>query len=340
MKKFKIEDRYAFAPQMQDYDALGGSQVWLPYLMLFHKPYSQFPSVTTDATGMRSTVDSLGEVINFSDIRDKEELSVILGGSTVFGVGVTADKYTIPSYLNRVTKQKWLNFGGRAFNSTQELLLLILQMPKKINNIVVLSGANNITISFLSKTSSPCWGAFYDQEIFLKTMETPVGGYIGVRKSLAIFFGELCKFFNGGGANDSFGDNFELNYKNILKCFQRDLVALRLLGAGMGAPVYFAMQPVVTWIDKDLSEEEVRIFEILDNLPGNVWTVLQNEFSSVRNRYFMDVERICRSEGIPFYNMNLDSDFAKNEWLFVDRVHMNDRGNALAATILKRVFKL
>lgn len=335
-----MEDRYAFAPQMQDYDALGGNQVWIPYLMLFTKPNSQFPSVTTDAAGIRSTIDILGSVINIADINDKEELSVIMGGSAVFGVGATADKFTIPSNLNQITKQKWLNFGGRAFNSTQELLLLILQMPKKINKIVVMSGVNNITISFLSKNPSSFWAPFYDQEIFLKTMEAPAFGHLGVRKSFAIFLREFYKFFKSGDSYSSYGDNFEINYSNTLKHFQRDLAALKIIGAGMGVPVYFALQPVVTWIEKELSEEEVRIFEILDNLPGSNWIILQNELRSVRNRYFMDLDQICRAEGVPFYNMNLDGEFAKNEWLFVDRVHMNDRGNMLAATILKRVFNL
>lgn len=335
-----MEDRYAFAPQMQDYDALGGNQVWVPYLMLFTQPNSQFPSVTTDAAGIRSTIDTLGSVINIADINDKEELSVIMGGSAVFGVGATADKFTIPSNLNQITKQKWLNFGGRAFNSTQELLLLILQMPKKINKIVVMSGVNNIIISFLSTNPSPFWAPFYDQEIFLKTMETPAFGHLGVRKSFAIFLREFYKFFKGVDSNKSYCDNFEINYSNTLRQFQRDLAALRILGAGMRAPVYFALQPVVTWIEKELSKEEVRIFEILDNLPGSSWMILQNELRSVRNRYFMDLDRICRAEGVPFYNMNLDGEFAKNEWLFVDRVHMNDRGNMLAASTLKRVFNL
>jgi hypothetical protein len=126
---------------MRDYDELGMRQEWVPHLMYFHPRNVALKSVTTDEFGFRNTTGA----------KPGAPTALLVGGSSVFGIGATSDAMTIPSLLNTATKYSWLNFGGRAFNSTQEAILVHLSNTKKIEGpIVVMSGANNLTRSLMS----------------------------------------------------------------------------------------------------------------------------------------------------------------------------------------------
>ena len=134
--------------------------------------------------------------------------------------------------------------------------------------------------------------------------------------------------------------DFDDDYQNILTCFRRDLYVCKLLAEGSGSQFYFALQPFATWVEKTFSPEEKNIFAMLDNIQSGNWQVVLNNLSTLRDQYFDDIARICAEEDVPYYNLNLDSAFCCEEWLFIDRVHLTDRGHALAAEIIKREFNL
>jgi hypothetical protein len=92
-------------------------------------------------------------------------------------------------------------------------------------------------------------------------------------------------------------------------------------------------------LDKQLTPEEMELFGILDSESG-VWKVLANKILDVKARYFADVAQICDSLSVPHFNLNMSTEFNASEWLFVDRVHLTDRGCELSAEILKREFQL
>ncbi|MFM8778940.1 MAG: SGNH/GDSL hydrolase family protein, partial [Acidimicrobiaceae bacterium] len=126
-----VERRNLIVPQMRDYDELGMRQEWVPHLMYFHPRNAALKSVTTDEFGFRNTTGA----------KPGAPTALLVGGSSVFGIGATSDAMTIPSLLNTATKYNWLNFGGRAFNSTQEAILVHLSNTKNIDGpIVVMSG--------------------------------------------------------------------------------------------------------------------------------------------------------------------------------------------------------
>lgn len=62
------------------------------------------------------------------------------------------------------------NFGGRAYNSTQELILLQLYPPQRLNHIVVLSGVNNALLTCLTKSNSPVFNSFFCQSEFREAL--------------------------------------------------------------------------------------------------------------------------------------------------------------------------
>jgi lysophospholipase L1-like esterase len=108
----------------------------------------------------------------------------------------------------------------------------------------------------------------------------------------------------------------------------------------VGFDVCFALQPLATWIDKSLTREEREIFAILDRMPTGDWRVLAEFLSAHHQTYVTDVRQICERLGVQFLDLNAATEFAQEEWLFVDRVHLTDRGYALAAELMQRTFAL
>ena len=330
---------------MADYDQIGAKQEWVPYLMTFCQPLCRFPSVTTDNTGLRTTVDRSGAPLEFKNSVGQYKAiqghSIVAGGSTVFGVGATHDAKTIPSNLNRMTNCLWLNFGGRAFNSTQEAILFLLHLPCSLDRLLIFSGVNNIVLALLNNRSSPIYGAIYDQSLFEASMNGASAKSGGVRQAASQLLREIHqRLFDGDADQAPSSASQNDNYSSIIACFHRDLRALKTLALGLGGRPYFALQPMAVWIDKLLSPEERKLFEILDKNQAGDWHSISNYLATVRDRYFSDVARICEEEKIPFYNLNLDPAFMMREWLFVDRVHLTDCGHELAAKIVTREFDL
>lgn len=334
-----LEARNAITPQMADYDRVGDQ--WVPYLMRFDRPNRSFESVTTNEWGFRTTLARDGHAVSFAPLDEKDDnyRGIVVGSSAVFGVGATHDRHTIPSVLNRTTNGTWLNYGGRAFNSTQELLLFLLHLPKRVDHIVLFSGVNNITLAFLSDRPSRIYNSLFSQTIFERAMANPAGEYIGLRRAATQLAKEIHHRFFPTRKPIVRQSLDSTCYEEILTCFRRDLTAIKALGDGLGASVHFALQPLATWIDKDLSPEESKIFQILDGMSQD-WEVLAKNIHNVKDRYFDDVAGVCADLSIPYTNINLAPSFKNRDWLFVDRVHLTDQGYGLAADIIKREFSL
>jgi len=332
-----LKERNTITPQMKDYDAIGDT--WVPYLMRFDSANRQFRSVATDEWGFRKTTAVDGREINLHSARNSMcGANVILGSSAVFGVGATSNSQTIASHLNRLGDSEWLNYGGRALNSTQELILLQLFLPRKLSKILVCSGINNLTLAGLSEHCSPVYNSFFYQTMFERGMAAPTVEHIGVRQSLKLLRSALTRRL-AGGPHEAPAETIETRYQAMISCLSRDLRCLSLLAIGAQAQVFFALQPFATWLGKELSAEERRIFGILDSLSHD-WGVLAEQLGAFRARYADDVRRLCEELNIPFMDMNAVEAFRSNEWLFVDRIHLTDKGYALVAEHMKRGFSL
>lgn len=334
-----LETRKKIVPQMSDYDTL--EEQWVPYLIRTTRASMCSVSVNTDAWGLRHTIGCRGEILTVDTLRkfeDNGSVGVVVGSSAVFGVGSTQDFFTIPSCLNRITNTAWLNLGGRAYNSTQELICLMLHLPKKLNKIILFSGVNNITLAFLSQITSSVYNSVYSQSAFERAMSDYSNKSLDTGRKWSRLLKQVynCLLPKKDRAPRQ---SIEQSYQDILSCFERDLRVLKAIADGLGIPLYFALQPLATWINKILAPEETEIFKILDSQP-NSWSVLSKSVIGVRDKYFSDVARICSDNGVKYYNLNLSIEFCAKEWLFVDRVHLTDRGCEIAANILKKEFAL
>ena len=327
-----VEQRNLIVPQMCDYDELGMNQEWVPHLMYFHPRNASKPSVSTDQFGARNSVGT----------KPNAPTALLVGGSSVFGIGATSDSTTIPSLLNASTKYNWRNLGGRAFNSTQETILLHLSNTKKIDGpIVVMSGANNLTRSLMAGSFSPMYGAFFHQGLFEQQMKSAAVGNRALARQLIAGLREkfgLGKKSNIQMTSHALSTKAE-SYKTMLTVFERDCEYLNMLAKHNSTTASFVLQPFALWINKSLTSQEIKLFELLDQEAESFSRILV-ELAEHKAQYARDVEAICANVGLKFLDLNLAPELRQPEWLFVDRVHLTDAGYSVVAKLLVRELSL
>ena len=327
-----VARRNVIVPQMRDYDELGMNQEWVPHLMYFHPRNASLMSVSTDEYGFRKT----------SGAKNDSPTALLIGGSSVFGVGATSDSTTISSLLNTLTKFNWHNLGGRSFTSTQEVTLLHLKNLKKIDGpIVVMSGANNLTRSLMFGSFSPMYGAIFYQRLFEQQMKSAA---VGNRELVRQLVAGLREKFGIGKkptaqtASHTSGNRAE-SYKAMLTVFERDCDYLNMLAKHNSTYASFVLQPFAPWINKSLTAQEVELFELLDQEAESFSRILI-ELADHKAQYARDVEAICTNAGLKFLDLNIASELQQPEWLFVDRVHLTDAGYSVVAKLLVRDLSL
>jgi hypothetical protein len=327
-----IERRNLIVPQMRDYDELGMRQEWVPHLMYFHPRNVALKSVTTDEFGFRNTTGA----------KPGAPTALLVGGSSVFGIGATSDAMTIPSLLNTATKYNWLNFGGRAFNSTQEAILVHLSNTKKIEGpIVVMSGANNLTRSLMSGSFSKMFGAFFHQGLFESQMRSAAVGNRALARQLIAGLRERFVFGKKQHSQDASNPSHSktASYDAMLTVFERDCEYFQMLAKQNSTSASFVMQPFAPWIQKSLTTQETELFKLLDQEAEGFSRVL-SELAERKQQYTQDLQAICARTGMKFVDLNTASELQKPEWLFVDRVHLTDAGHLVVAKLLVRDLSL
>lgn len=325
--------RYDIVPQMRDYDALE-EKVWLPYIMNFHPPRWNTPTFTTDEYGFRGTFFRQKR-LSWQAYNDSEyPRAALIGASTAFGVGASSDAFTLASLLNNRQDRIWFNFSGRAFNSTQELLIFLLHLPRSVETVLIFSGVNNLVLSHLAQAVSPIYNSFYGQRIFERGLNK--GKAMGVRGTLRLLVEEITtKLIRDRNGNKPAGP--EGNLEDLIRCFQRDMRLWSLLREAMNFKLYFVFQPIASWIEKALTPEEEEIFSILNRSNSNPsWREIEPYLRDQQGDYVFRVKQVCHELAIPFLDLNTQPAFAQNRWLFVDRAHLTDEGYALSVKEIVR----
>jgi hypothetical protein len=325
-----VARRNVIVPQMRDYDELGMNQEWVPHLMYFHPRNASLMSVSTDEYGFRKT----------SGAKNDSPTALLVGGSSVFGIGATSDSKTIPSLLNAATRYNWLNFGGRAFNSTQEVILLHLANIKKIDGpIIVMSGINNLTRSLMAGSVSPMYGAFFQQGLFEHQMRS---SEVGIRELSQKLFVQICIKFGLNKKTLTTAQSRQSkaeSYASMLKVFERDCEYLQMLAKKNNTTATFVLQPFIPWLNKSLTPEEINLFALLDQEAEGFSQVLR-ELEQSKEGYRRDIEITCEKTGLSFLDLNSASELNRPDWLFVDRAHFTDEGNDTVAKLLVRDLSL
>ena len=344
--------RYELAPQLKLYDSIGLE--WVPHLMFTQTSNFRSEIVNTDCCGLRfNEKPNLNQSIFDEKITGKK--SVLIGGSTAFGVGSSSDQKTISSLLSNSPDYHFYNLGGRAFNGFQELILYQSLVGKLngIEKIVIFSGLNDLYFFNGMNFDDNFIGPFFFGKQFSDGMDR---GNLSPLRSLA-------KLLLGSLISDKVNWN-NITKRQLLKYifdppFRRELnnttpnhkthitlegIVLRNLSLwsaisnGLGVKVYYFLQPFLSW-GKDPSKEEQKIIEFIDSntrkFPSHT---IMNNLKSLDQYYSYQklLKTYCDKLKIDFFDCNqmLKENSTKADWLFVDRSHMNDDGNNLLSNYI------
>ncbi|MCF5469052.1 SGNH/GDSL hydrolase family protein [Pseudomonas syringae] len=327
--------RMTLTPQMAEYEQKftdSGDVRWLPYLMYFHPTEHRSPVVNTDLAGFRYS-ESLGTRYSVIDSgQSNGSVRLLAGSSTVFGIGASADSWTLSSRLtqNDSRGQRWINFGGRSFNSTQELLLFALNkhhLPK-VDEIVLFSGFNNLGLARQPQEYRGEHGAFFNCHQFFDALAParPASS----AWSLSNLFGKAQE--QEPPAPQSMQE--QIDYAADLTLQHLDI--WRALAADMGAKLTFILQPLAGWVRQTGSPEEQQLFAELDqagNFTEMYGDILQ---TSVREAYARRLRACAQGMGVGFVDITplLAEALGPHDWQFVDRIHFTDAGNDLVSKLI------
>lgn len=323
--------RSELTPQMRDYEAKftdAGEVRWLPYLMYFHPTEHSSAVVNTDSSGFRYS-EAGGRRYSVADHHDTGPVRLLAGSSTVFGIGASADAWTLSSRMTEHDSrpQPWFNLGGRSFNSTQELMLFTLyrHLLPQVEEIVLLSGFNNLGLARLPASVRGEHGAFFNCNQFFDAM-SPASRQKPARSLLR----------RGAAGRDQVLEPTPSMPEQIAYAAEltlRHLDVWRALAADLGAKLSFVLQPLSGWVREVGSPQEEALFAELDQLGSfrEVYgDILQQE---VCRDYAAAIEAGAKKLDVGFLNLSpvLAEQLKPDQWLFVDRIHFTDEGSDFVA---------
>lgn len=334
-----VTSRLRLAPQMAEYDKLGALSVPRPYVMFSGAPNYRSSVVNTDKQGMRH-----------SCMRAEGDYGIIVGASAAFGVGASADVHALGPLLFLNTNIPWLNFAGRAFTSAQELILFqSIKLPRslgKLREIVIFSGFNDLFLYHYASNFDPTFGAFFFSDSYrLFAPPVPQGWRRKLFKRLAYpILGETPDYVSGAfpgllwpSSRDERKQQAKPDRQVVTDIFARNMQLWKLFAADLGAKLTFVLQPVATWMGKRLTPEEAEIFAELDR--ELLWQRGIASMTPATGAWLRaNLAIVCRELSIAWLDMNsILAD--RTDWLFVDRVHLNDAGYLACAEAIARVLK-
>jgi hypothetical protein len=317
-------------PHMVNYrDAFSdtGSINWLPYLMFFHPFNHSSETVCTDSLGFRYS-EALGRRYSVDDGDRRLPARLLAGSSTVFGIGASADRHTLSSRLteNDERPEPWINFGGRSYNSTQELILFTLyrHLLPPIREIVLFSGFNNLGLAQLPQQIRGENGAFFLCRNFFDALSLERPSRFGS------WFRREKPFLSGHRSNLT----EQIAYAANLTV--RHLAVWRALALDMGATLTFVLQPLANWVRPVGCREETRLFAELEKLGAFADTYGDILTPKCHSAYAAIIRDGAEALGVRFVDLSpLLADRADaQQWLFVDRIHFTDDGHDFVARVL------
>ncbi|MFJ6657092.1 SGNH/GDSL hydrolase family protein [Streptomyces sp. NPDC091377] len=341
------------APQLAHYQTFAMRGVhWLPYVMYFNQPNYRSPVINTDSQGFRFSHGEKGRYA-LGDECPEGPVSLLMGGSSAFGFGAGSDRTTLSSLLGQESGGTWLNLAAPAFNSTQEVLLFLLHRHQLsgVRDVVIFSGLNNLVVAGLPGADQGYGqfffsGDFYGELRGVEARRTPIshtaGPATGLRRLLPPALSRLLSRPARGDAAPP-GPPLARRIEIAADAIRHDLDRLIDLLAPTGARVSFALQPAPHWCGKKLSAEETVLLGDNGSLWSKVWAGFRPALvEEAHAGYAEAIGRACKERGITFVDVNTSLPLVaeKGEWLFVDPVHLNDRGNALVAEVLCRELNL
>ena len=304
-----------------------GNVNWLPYTMYFHPFNFRSTVVNTDSSGFRFS-EARGATYSVTERGGVERCCVLAGSSTAFGIGASADRYTLASCMTEHDSHAapWINFGARSFNSTQEMILFALHRHRlpHVEEVVLLSGFNDLGLARLPSRIRHEHGAFFMCSEF----------YDAMRKKKPSRFSMWLGGQRGEVKDDVPSLGEQIGYASDLTL--RNLANWRAMCVEMGAKLTFVLQPLASWIRDIGSREEEELFAEREKLGGfadQYGEILSRDaYAEYRDRLAVGATAL----GVPFVDLtsHLRTAVADDFWLFVDRIHFTDQGHDRVSQLL------
>ncbi|RUR15309.1 SGNH/GDSL hydrolase family protein [Legionella sp. km535] len=350
-----VAEVYRITPQLREYDEFMYLGVrWLPYTMFFHHKNYKSEVINTDAFGFRYTHDQ-NERYSMEQFPVDKPVNLIIGGSTALGTGTTSDRYTVPSALSDYTREIWLNLGGRGYNATQELILFLMHQHRftKINRVILLSGANTLTLEGLPDHLACEHGRYYYSYEFQHYMEAYNTDLRRRKNSYASLTGKtgnsllhkakeyFKKLIHDENPTEIIlsDENVDINQRILRAAWvtTNTLKQWKQLLAPFGAELSYVLQPISSWTKDQFTSEEDDMFYAIDCCANNFWRLFGKLCAKDLHHLYRDaIERECIKMEIPFIDMNdaLKKSAIINETFFVDHLHFNDAGYIEVARLI------
>lgn len=333
---------------MLDYDKFDdrSETYWTPYLMYFQRKNYVSPVVNTDTAGFRISHGADGATASPAGSLPDGPVRLLAGASTAFGIGATSDEATLSSRLwsTYAPSRPWVNFAGRSYSSAQELVLFTLyrHLLPEIDEIVIISGFNNMATAMFSESQRQDHGAFFFGGEFFDQMEEAKARH---RKAAAGFArrGERKPrpIFDFDPTNPS----SEELLRRATDLTVRHLEGWRLIASALGAKISYVLQPMATWVRSTPSPQEKLLFDELDKISKiGAFEALYGQISAMEvGRGYADLlGKACEQRGISFVDLNpiLARETTDQDWLYVDRAHFTDHGHDVTARLIAESLNL
>lgn len=269
-------------------------------------PNHRASRLNTDAYGLRCcSVD--GQLIDLDEfLVSSLPKGVLNGNSIAFGMGASEDATTIASQLNMRmhNKARWYSLALLgAPTLCQERMSADLYGPLEADFYVTVSGCIDTFLAALGRS-----------------------GEAGT----APFFGEAThnRLLNRQGAGSGVSDPGDL--PNLLNIMSREvaLIARRWSGSRK----LFCLQPIYPWTRKRPTADEKRLLETFYAMPNDfALGYSPDRLATWGEKVSQHLAETCAGCGVDFIDLNVDPAIAGSEWIFLDPVHLTDKGLARIA---------
>lgn len=315
-----LEEIHTAAPDAKDLwiapHALFKEQVWrdirafwrmgvrnLPYVMYGPIPNQQ-PSLV-DGLGMRLSLKDDAPVVYEDFLKTPLRRGLVIGNSTAAGVGVSDHAETLSSVLNRMMPDTvWFNLAIGGHNLTQNAITLDLFGPDRFDYLVICAGLIDFLVTLTLQPETP------HIPPYLLPHQPP----------------ELPTTY------DIEANGWSLS--GLARHHRRALETIAARASRSNARTLFLLQPHIGMGDKPLSSEE-RCMEMvyIQTADRPVWKA-HTKIAPYRKWISDSLSSACASAGIPFLDSNAHAHFREREWLYLDYIHVNGRGQAHMADIV------
>ncbi len=327
------------------------SGIYTPYAMLSGPLSYKSKNINTDMYGFRHTVTN-NNIFKLSKIEKYDEVNILVGGSTSFGVGSNSDSSTITSLLSSETNECWINLGIRGCNSLTEYVQLIrfIGKAKKIKNIIFLSGMNDLYLRLVHENIQNIDPGF-------GTKFADISSFHPYKQSLAILLSNLYNLEPKDLIEKSFFNMFfkpfekkikenkkldlDSKIEEFFKIYSRNFMLYKGLSNSLNCNVIFLIQPLIFWTDKVITKKEKDVLEYLEKIQKNdYWNEIRNILieKNIKETIINNFDKIGNKFQVKCYDSNKFFNHI-DKTCFVDSIHLSDYGNKIISDEIINLLK-